>query len=94
MKVTIPAVMAPLRPDRGLNRHYPPSVALQWLKAGWHDLLQQPGLSLIYGLGIFVVSAAIVVGIFAFGWDAILFPALAGFMVVGPVLAIGLYEKS
>ena len=29
-----------------------------------------------------------------FGWDYILFPALAGFMVVGPILAIGLYEKS
>src|SRR5262249_18342068 len=29
-----------------------------------------------------------------FGWDYILFPAFAGFMVVGPVLAVGLYEKS
>ena len=94
MKATIPAVVAPLRPDRGLDRHYSPSVALQWLKAGWRDLLQQPGLSLIYGFGVFLVSAAIVVGLFAFEWDYILFPAFAGFMVVGPILAIGLYEKS
>ena len=35
---------------------------------------------------VFLVSVAIVVGLFAFGWDYILFPAFAGFMVVGPVL--------
>jgi uncharacterized membrane protein len=31
---------------------------------------------------------------FLIGWDQVLFPALAGFLVVGPVLATGLYEKS
>ena len=31
---------------------------------------------------------------FALGWDYILFPALAGFMIVAPILAVGLYEKS
>jgi uncharacterized membrane protein len=94
MSPTIPAVMPPLRPDRGLNRHFAPSAAFQWLAAGWRDLLTQPGPSLAYGLGVFAVSAAIVAGLFAFGWDYILFPAFAGFMVVGPVLAVGLYEKS
>lgn len=94
MKATIPAVMPPLPQDRGLNRHYPPSTALQWLAAGWRDLVVQPAPSLIYGVGVFIVSAVIVAGLFAFGWDYILFPALAGFMVIGPVLAIGLYEKS
>ena len=54
----------------------------------------QPTASLIYGLIVFLVSAAIVIGLFAFGWDYILFPAFAGFMVVGPILAVGLYEKS
>ena len=32
--------------------------------------------------------------LFASGRDYILFPALAGYMIVAPVLAIGLYEKS
>ena len=50
--------------------------------------------SLSYGFLVFLVSVAIVVGLFAFGLDYILFPAFAGFMVVGPMLAIGLYEKS
>jgi uncharacterized membrane protein len=67
---------------------------LLWLAAGWRDLTTQPLASLGYGALVFLVSVAIVVGLFGFGWDYILFPAFAGFMVVGPVLAVGLYEKS
>jgi uncharacterized membrane protein len=69
-------------------------VSFQWLAAGWRDLLTKPAPSLIYGFVVFAVSAIIVVGLFAFDLDYILLPAFAGFMVVGPVLAIGLYEKS
>jgi len=61
-------------------------VAFRWLAAGWRDLMTEPAPSLLYGLGVFVVSAVIIAGLFAFGWDYILFPAFAGFMVVGPVL--------
>jgi uncharacterized membrane protein len=43
---------------------------------------------------VFAVSLAIVWGLYSVGLDYILFPALAGFMVVGPLLAIGLYQKS
>ncbi|HVK90304.1 MAG TPA: DUF2189 domain-containing protein, partial [Mycoplana sp.] len=56
----------------------------------WH----QPAPSLVYGLAVFAVSAVIVWGLFRLGLDYILFPALAGFMVMGPLLAIGLYQKS
>jgi len=91
---SIPDVVPPLRQDNELKRHYAPAVALHWLGAGWRDLLVQPMSSLGYGLVVFVVSAVVVGGLFAFGWDYILLPALAGFMVVGPVFAIGLYEKS
>jgi uncharacterized membrane protein len=69
-------------------------VSFQWLAAGWRDLRTKPAPSLIYGFVVFAVSAIIVVGLFAFDLDYILLPAFAGFMVVGPVLAIGLYEKS
>ena len=71
-----------------------PSAAFAWLAAGWRDLTVQPLASLAYGTLVFLVSLAIVVGLFRFGWDYILFPAFAGFMVVGPILAVGLYEKS
>jgi uncharacterized membrane protein len=54
----------------------------------------RPVASLSYGVLVFAISAATVAGLIALGWDYILFPAFAGFMVVGPLLAIGLYEKS
>ncbi|MEW9307167.1 DUF2189 domain-containing protein [Labrys neptuniae] len=76
------------------RRHLPASAAFGWLVAGWRDLIQRPGPSLAYGLVVFAVSIAIVWALGALGLDYILFPALAGFMVLGPLLAIGLYEKS
>lgn len=77
-----------------LERNLPLSAPLGWLRAGWRDMWIQPGLSLAYGVGVFIASVALVWVMFAAGRDYILFPALAGFLVVGPLLAIGLYEKS
>jgi uncharacterized membrane protein len=76
------------------QRNLPAGACLAWLAAGWRDLWTQPGPSLAYGVAVFLVSAALVWTLFAFGLDYILFPALAGFMIVGPVAAVGLYEKS
>ncbi|HTN97651.1 MAG TPA: DUF2189 domain-containing protein, partial [Nordella sp.] len=76
------------------RRNLPAGTAVAWLKAGWHDFLNQPGPSLVYGIAVFAVSLAIVWGLYSLGYDYILFPALAGFMVVGPLVAVGLYEKS
>ena len=79
-------------PER--QRHLPPAAAFTWLRAGWRDLLVQPGLSLAYGVAVLLVSLLVLAAMFSFGWDHVLFPALAGFMIVGPVVAVGLYEKS
>lgn len=89
---TTEAVLPSLAERR--RRHLPASAAFGWLLAGWRDLWNRPGPSLLYGAGVFLVSLAIVWGLYALGLDYILFPALAGFMVVGPLIAIGLYEKS
>jgi uncharacterized membrane protein len=91
---TIPALVPPAPREKRWKRHLAPSVAFSWLAAGWRDLIVQPFASLGYGALVFLVSIAVVVGLFRFGWDYILFPALAGFVVVGPILAVGLYEKS
>lgn len=76
------------------RRNLPASAALSWLGAGWRDLWRQPAPSLLYGLAVFAVSLIVVWGLFRLELDYILFPALAGFMVMGPLLAIGLYQKS
>lgn len=77
-----------------LARNLPITAPLGWLAAGWRDLWTQPGPSLAYGAGIFLVSVVLIWLMFAAGRDYILFPALAGFLVIGPLLAMGLYEKS
>ena len=91
---TIPTVVPPLQTPNRWRRALTPADAFSWLVGGWRDFLTQPVPSLLYGLLVFLASIIIVTGLFRFGMDYILFPALAGFMVVGPILAIGLYEKS
>lgn len=85
---------APLPLAAQRRRNLPIWEAFGWLATGWHDLRRNPLPSLAYGLAVFAVSVAIVWGLVRLGLDYILFPALAGFMVVGPLIAIGLYEKS
>jgi uncharacterized membrane protein len=92
--IMIPEVLPPVRQPGRWSRHLPAGTALQWLKQGWKDLTIDPGPSLAYGALVFLASLVIVSGLLLFGADYILFPALAGFMVVGPIVAIGLYEKS
>ena len=80
--------------DPRLQRGWRLLEGLSWLAAGWRDFWNGPVSSLAYGAVVFLLSAAFVWTLVAFGRDYILFPALAGFMVVGPLLAVGLYEKS
>ncbi len=90
----IPSTVPPLPRENPYARDLPAGAALDWLRAGWRDLTVRPALSLAYGAGVFLASVLVVCGMFVIGWDHVLFPALAGFMVVGPILAVGLYEKS
>jgi uncharacterized membrane protein len=76
------------------QRNLPLATGLQWLAAGWRDLRHRPGQSLAYGAGVFLLSIALIGFLTAYGRDYIIFPALAGFMIVAPLLAVGLYEKS
>ena len=90
----IPTVSPPLPTKNRWVRALSPNEPFKWLSQGWHDLAIQPAMSLVYGLLTFLISIALVGSLIATGRDYILFPAFAGFMVVGPILAVGLYEKS
>ncbi|SMX48791.1 DUF2189 domain-containing protein [Maliponia aquimaris] len=75
-------------------RQLPTGAAFSWLAAGWRDLRRAPWPSLGYGLVIFLASVLVIWAMVAVGLPWLIFPALSGFLVVGPILAIGLYEKS
>jgi uncharacterized membrane protein len=76
------------------QRHLPAQAAADWLRDGWRDLMVRPGLSLAYGIAVFAVTAILIWSLLVTGRDYILFPAIAGYMIVAPLLAVGLYEKS
>jgi uncharacterized membrane protein len=65
-----------------------------WLAAGWRDLRDAPGVSLAYG-AVFA-AFAYVAALQLTQLDALplLLPLAFGFLLVGPILAAGLYEVS
>lgn len=91
----IPPILEPLPAERtDWHRHLPAGAAFGWLVAGWRDFTHKPELSLVYGLATFAVSLLVVASLVDLGYDYILFPALSGFLVIAPMAATGLYEKS
>ena len=65
-----------------------------WLASGWRDLWHMPMLSLAYGAVFALVAAALAASLAARHMQAV-FPVLAGgFLIVGPLTAVGLYEAS
>lgn len=91
---TIPPVVPPLPIEQRYARDLASGAAFGWLRDGWRDLAINPGPSLLYGLFVFLLSTGIVAGLIWQAWDFALFPAIAGFLVFAPALAIGLYDKS
>ncbi|MDI1229452.1 MAG: DUF2189 domain-containing protein [bacterium] len=91
---TIPEVIPPLPQTKPLYRQLDTFAGLDWLLQGWRDLFRAPVSSFTYGLAMFLGSWIVLWTIFSLDYDYILFPALSGFMIIGPLLAIGMYEKS
>lgn len=90
----LPPTVPPLPHISPHARGLPAAAALGWLAAGWHDLWDDAGGSLAYGLVMLLISVLVIGGLIGLGWDYFLFPALAGFAIVAPAFAAGLYEKS
>lgn len=90
----IPDVEEPVPVKNKWRRHFGPSEAFRWLAQGWRDVTAHPLSSLSYGVLICVLSVSIIVAMFGLGLDYVVLPAVTGFMIVGPLLPVGLYEKS
>jgi uncharacterized membrane protein len=65
-----------------------------WLAAGWRDLCRAPVVSLSYGVIFAVVGYAITLGLWLADLVYLVLPTVCGFMIVGPLMAVGLYEIS
>ena len=65
-----------------------------WLARGWADMSSVPALSLSYGIAFFVISLSLIVALFQFELGALVPVMAAGFLLVGPMLAVGMYEAS
>jgi len=65
-----------------------------WLALGWQDMRRAPGVSLAYGALAVVTSYALTLGLWVYDMPYLVLPLGAGFMLVGPILAVGLYETS
>jgi uncharacterized membrane protein len=75
-------------------RSVPFDAPWAWLAAGWNDMWRVPHISLVYGAAFAIVAGGLLLGLTFARWQALV-PALAGgFLLVGPLLAVGLYETS
>jgi uncharacterized membrane protein len=68
------------------------AAPLQWLRAGWADMRAHPGISGFYGVA-FWLMAVVLAAVFRFSPEYTMTIA-SGCLLVGPFLAMGLYEVS
>ncbi|MGE5475517.1 MAG: DUF2189 domain-containing protein [Bacteroidales bacterium] len=65
-----------------------------WLERGWRDFAAHPGIGLAYGSVFAFLGWLLTFGLARFGMGSLILPLAAGFMLVAPFLAVGLYEVS
>ncbi|MGB5640207.1 MAG: DUF2189 domain-containing protein [Sedimenticolaceae bacterium] len=70
----------------------PPSRIIDWLRLGWRDFRAAGWPSMLHGLLVFIVSI-LILQIALFYWP-VLPGAVSGFVMVGPMMATGLYALS
>ena len=72
----------------------PTDAPVKWIKQGAEDMKKAPALSLTYGLALTLLSFLIAYLSWTFGALGLYLGMATGFMLIGPVLAIGLYSFS
>lgn len=75
-------------------RVVPTTAPLGWLKAGWEDMRAAPVVSVGYGSIFVVLGLAMTVGLSELEMLYLITPLIAGFLLIAPLLAVGLYDMS
>ncbi|NDG50796.1 MAG: DUF2189 domain-containing protein, partial [Rhodospirillales bacterium] len=87
------SIMAQARPRIRL-RHVATDRPWVWLALGWQDLMAQRAVGLLYGAALAVFGWAMAWVMLTLGVAWAILPAVAGFFMVAPLAAAGLYEVS
>lgn len=64
----------------------------RWLAKGWQDVWRAPAISLAYGFSFVVLSYAFTFGLIELELGALVPPLIGAFVLVSPILVVGLYE--
>ena len=75
-------------------REVPFDAPYSWLAAGWRDMWRVPRVSLAYGAIFAVTGLLLAVGLTQVGLQSLILVLAGGFILVGPMIAAGLYETS
>jgi len=70
------------------------SAPFEWLKGGWNDYRNAPGLSFAWGLFFWLLSSIIALTAWKLGGWVLLLSMLSGFIFVAPLSAFALYSVS
>ena len=90
MAASVPVFASPSPAVRAVDTDRP----WAWLAAGWKDLMTAPQVSLTYGAVFAAFGLALGLSLWIAGLVYLLLPMAAGFMLLGPILATGLYATS
>ena len=66
----------------------------RWLASGYIDMWRAPSVSLLYGAVFTLATGAMAWGLTIFGMQALILSLCGGFLLLGPMFAVGLYETS
>jgi len=75
-------------------RKVPFDAPYSWLAASWRDMGRVPRVSLAYGAIFAIAGVLLSFGLTAVGLQSMILVLAAGFILVGPMIAAGLYETS
>lgn len=70
------------------------SSPLHWVKMGFQDIFKAPLISFFYGICFAVAAGGIEWLVYLQGSHLVIFPSLIVYMLIGPFLALGLYDAS
>lgn len=72
----------------------PMDAPYEWLSAGWRDMWSAPHVSLSYGLAFAALAVVMALGLAQAGMESLMLALGGGFLLIGPIVAVGLYETS